>query len=181
MTDFISSLVLISILVIAGILHMLVVKFACFDFLTIPIWEKGFGRNKTWRGLLVLPVASLIGTCLVIYGLKLSKFDMTPDISEVSTLGLGLTLGLFYALFELPNSFLKRKCNVTPGKLASSQGQRILFFVLDHFDSLIGCLLVYFFFFGWHTSLTLSLFIGPLIHTLVNVILWLGRVRKEPF
>ena len=37
---------------------------------------------------------------------------------------IGALLGLFYALFELPNSFLKRRLDIKPGK--TIKGKKIL-------------------------------------------------------
>jgi CDP-diglyceride synthetase len=92
---------------------------------------------------------------------------------------LGVLLGLAYALAELPNSFVKRRLGIEPGKRPPRHAA--WFALLDQADSAIGCVLVY----GWALGLTpgtmlLLLALGPAIHLLVNYTLYLMRLRREP-
>lgn len=164
-------------LMVAGILHMLVVKWNVAPFLARPIHERGLGRNKTWRGLIVMPFFGVLGVLLTQYLFRSSPYFSM--ISEHAVL-LGALLGLAYALFELPNSYLKRRMGIPPGQLADKN--RGLFFILDHFDSTLGCILVYALLTPaqpW--QLLLALILAPLIHVAVNFSLWVFGIRKEKF
>lgn len=179
--DIFESLFLILPLIVAGVIHMLVVKFSLFQSLAIPIQASLFGKNKTWRGFVVMPPAGWMGLWIskgLSDSLSLEIFQGL-DLLVISCLGLGL--GFFYILFELPNSFLKRRAGVAPGEQASRFHQRALFFTLDHVDSLLGCVLVYALVLGPRVSVLLCLLVAPLIHILVNLLLWALSIRKEPF
>ena len=53
---------------------------------------------------------------------------------------LGALLGLAYVLFELPNSFIKRRLEIREGKTAEN-GWKWTFIWIDQIDSLIGCII----------------------------------------
>ena len=54
---------------------------------------------------------------------------------------IGFLLGLGYSLFELPNSFIKRRLDIKPGK--TTNGFKKMFFIfLDQADSVFGVCLV---------------------------------------
>lgn len=111
---------------------MLVVKRSWLGFLDIPISENLFGKNKTWRGFVFI-------TCmnsLIVYALfNLFAFNVS------SPLLLGAILGFTYPLFELPNSFLKRKIGIRPGGQHQKWGY--FFMLLDKSDSAFGVCFVY--------------------------------------
>lgn len=176
-----TSLVLITPLIIAGILHMLVVRFRILLGLAHPIWLEGFGANKTWRGLVVMPVFGIAGLGLSQLGASYAPDLWTIDFLSLPTLSAGVALGLAYVLFELPNSYLKRRMGVAPGELASTPSSRRLFFVLDHVDSLTGCLLIYLVFLGPRLEILLCLVLAPLIHILINLLLWIMGIRKNRY
>jgi CDP-diglyceride synthetase len=95
------------------------------------------------------------------------------------TLLLGSLLGFSYALFELPNSFLKRKVGIKPGQMSDKNPW--LFSVLDQADSVVGCLLVYLCFVPLNISIILGIVLGgTLIHLLFNLLLYSVGLRKNP-
>src|SRR5688572_16056119 len=88
-------------LIVAGGLHMAVVTLNLLPGLKIPIHRGWFGANKTWRGVLVMPLAAALGV-------KIASALWPSEFGGWSSLSLGFLLGLAYVLFELPNSFIKR-------------------------------------------------------------------------
>ena len=113
-----------------------------------------FGRNKTLRGMLVVPLACAAG-----FGIE----DLAGVAPLFSPLAGGFVVGLAYVAFELPNSFLKRRLNIAPGA-----GSGPVFFALDHLDSALGCAIAFLALgVAWPVVAT-GLVLGPLIHTGVN-------------
>ncbi len=162
--------------VLAGILHMVVVKFDSLSYLKIPLHQSWFGANKTWRGVLVMPLLTLLGTYLA--HLIESSFQ-TQLLRDVSIVGLGLSLGLGYVIPELPNSYMKRKLGVKPGEVSDQNPW--LFSFIDQADSVVGCVVVYALFNVGNLTLWLSLLVlGTSIHLLLNFILWGVGLRKNP-
>mgnify|MGYP001393277506 CR=1 FL=1 len=93
----------------------------------------------------------------------------------------GVLLGFGYALFELPNSFLKRRLDITPGKTISG-GWKAFFIFLDQADSIFGCALVVWLFYDLGIGLyLLYVLIGALTHIIVNMLLYVCKLRKNPF
>ena len=80
---------------------------------------------------------------------------------------------------ELPNSFIKRRINIMPGK--TDKGIKgIIFFVIDQIDSLIGVFFVLMLFNGMSLSrYLLYLFVGALTHISINLLLYGLRIRRN--
>ena len=119
-------------LLITSVLHMAVVKKDRLANLKIPIWQKGFGENKTWRGVFFVPATN---------GLFTFSICSLFGLHAVSPFLLGFTLGLSYLAFELPNSFLKRSVGIEPG--GHHPKHKYLFYMLDKTDSAFGVTLTY--------------------------------------
>ena len=119
-------------LVIGNVAHMIIVKKNYIKALSIPISSKLFGTNKTYRGFLVLPVLS----GFIAY-LNAIIFD-SLQIANRYALFIRIGLGFAYMLFELPNSYLKRKLGIPQG--TSSNKYKILQLCIDKIDSLVGVL-----------------------------------------
>ncbi len=179
MTNILLSALYLSIpLVIAGILHMVVVRKSLFKALAIPIQKSWFGANKTWRGVFFMPVLTVIGMAIV-------QFIPTGPTLPVSLvipnwIWLGLALGLVYILFELPNSYIKRRLNIPPGKRPKRFG--VWFAFWDQADSPLGCVLVYALWLDEipPTVLITTVILGPVLHLTINVSLYYFGLRKEP-
>jgi len=163
----------------AGVIHMFAVKKDWLKDLKIPVARKLFGENKTWRGFVLMPLLSALTT------LGCAGFFPFSLMEPVEILGIGWISGLAYVLAELPNSALKRKLGIAPGKLpeGSSWRQKLPFLILDQADSAIGCAIAY----GWMIpelsalSLVLCASLAPVIHLSVNLLLFAGGLRKNPF
>jgi CDP-diacylglycerol--serine O-phosphatidyltransferase len=173
----IKSLVLFVPLILGGILHMVVVRMDLLPSLKRPIHRGWFGENKTWRGVLAMPLLTIAGAYLALW-IEPSG-PLAIGFAEHSVVLLGLALGLAYILSELPNSFVKRRMGIAPGRLP---GEKKLWFALaDQGDSAIGCVLVYRLFFAidWPVILTF-LILGTGLHLFFNVALYAVGLRKNP-
>lgn len=157
-------------LLVAGLLHhFLIIPKNMFSFLARPIdagvlWKRKrlLGDAKTWRGIVVMAVGTSIAMEVLHFFLPLTL--------RVSPWVAGGAIGLAYALFELPNSFVKRRMGVPEGKGGLGLLNKILFFA-DQSDSVIGSVaslyLVY------HPTVQLAgtlLVLGIGVHTLVDLI-----------
>ena len=120
-------------LVISNVLHMFVVKYDIAKPLKITLSSSLFGENKTLRGLIFVSVVN--GTLLFMIS---TFFNLTTPINSFL---FGFIIGFTYILFELPNSFIKRRLGIAPGE--KSTEHRNLFIILDRCDSALGVSLVY--------------------------------------
>lgn len=158
---------------------MIAVKADILSYLKKPIHQSWFGQNKTWRGFFVMPLATWPGVILAQYLERV--FDLsTPLLVGHSAILLALILGLGYCLAELPNSFMKRRLGIKEGK--TSDRYKWFFVILDQADSAIGCLLAYrlVIAISWKLVIMTVVF-GTVIHLILNVLLYLVGVRKNPF
>lgn len=103
-----------------------------------------FGANKTLRGAIVMISATTLWTATTDFLQRALNLDDTLRFiprEQLSSLALGLLLGLAYILGELPNSFIKRQLDIHPG--AAAQGRaRPIFWLLDQLDSAIAILVI---------------------------------------
>lgn len=146
-----------------------------------------FGDNKTWEGVIGYIMFNTVFT--VLWGLlcgaagfeHLDFFYASHKNTVLYNLLIGVLLGIAYALFELPNSFLKRRLGITPGKTIS--GPLKAFFVfLDQADSLFGCVLVVWCFYDLGLPLyLLYVLIGAATHIIINMLLYFAGLRKNMF
>lgn len=171
--------------VVAGVLHMVVVKLHLLAPLAKPIdggrsWrgERIFGDHKTWRGIVVMVVLSALVVGLqtlahehFAWARALAYYDYGAVPWHVS----GAILGLGYVLAELPNSFFKRRLGVRPGATESPVG-----LVVDQADSVIGCVLAMYLY--WTPPLGVALLVvatGTGLHLALNgAMLWGGLRRR---
>lgn len=134
MNDIYQHLLLVILpLLMTNIMHMLVVKSDVLQVLKQPISKKLFGKNKTWRGFVFVSF---------INGIVFSVITLVFQINIQNSFLIGFILGLAYVVFELPNSFIKRRLGIAPGKQASSN--KIWFTLIDKTDSAFGVVFVYF-------------------------------------
>jgi CDP-diacylglycerol--serine O-phosphatidyltransferase len=166
------ALVLSLPLVFSGCVHMAVVKRNLMPALRVPLHREWFGANKTWRGVLTMPLATAAGVWI-------TQAVWSDAFGRWNWFVLGTLLGLAYVLFELPNSFVKRRMGIEPGKRPPRYATP--FAIADQADSAVGCALVY-----WYTlrlpasTVALLIVMGPAVHLVVNYTLYLMRLRKEP-
>ena len=158
------------------------------NYLVLSDGKRLFGDNKTWLGLTGYIILSIIFSliwgffCQIIPNLGAKNlFYSSHSNSIYFNILIGLSLGAAYALFELPNSFLKRRFDIVPGKQSNQRSwQKYFFATLDHFDSAFGTILII----GLVHPLTwdftiLYLFLSGLTHWLIVKFLYLTKMRRE--
>ena len=131
--------------------------------------------------MLPAPAVALVFTLLpsIAPGLVRALPDGWP-LSPPALTALGLLAGLGFMAGELPNSFVKRRLGVAPGRPGRTPRGRAVLAVLDRIDSILGLLL------------TLSLVVpvpvwsfahlliaGPLIHLGFSALLFAVGVKAR--
>ena len=180
--------------ILAGIANMIFCKSSLLDSVNQPIdagrqlgdGRRLFGANKTWMGFWGMVVWGLLAQLIWSYFLA-----RQPDLEKLhliyahypnklaTNFPLGILLGLAYVVFELPNSYLKRRLDISPGKTAKD-AWKYPFILLDQIDSLIGILLVLHLYISldWAQVIGLLL-VGTLTHLGVNRLLYLAKLRQN--
>lgn len=173
-------------IILGGILNMLFCKTKIYQKYNIPIdfgkTYKGkqiFGNNKTWIGFISMIVFCIITQILWGFICKLFSLQNNLYINYQNNIYtnfiLGFCFGFLYMLFELPNSFIKRRLNIKPGKTENK-----LFFVIDQIDSLIGVMLVLFFTSNINFITYLNyVILGGITHIIINLCLYKLKIRKN--
>jgi len=134
--ELLSGTVLATPLFLGAVTHGLCIRFGLLRRLALPLdrgatfrGQRLFGDNKTWRGIVAVALGSALGFLLL--GIP----------SRASALPFGLAVGAAAMLAELPNSFVKRRLAIAPGRQAG--GVRGAFFqLLDQVDVVAGAWLV---------------------------------------
>ena len=139
-----------------------------------------FGDHKTFRGFFINMVFCVLGT-LVQAGIQniaglpswLALIDYREHWLLLGTLiGLGMTIG------ELPNSFLKRRLDISPGKKRPGLGG-LCFFLWDQVDLTIGIWICIFWLVNPTVGLVLwSFLLTILLHVSISTIGYLLGMRK---
>ena len=181
--------------ILAGVFNMIFCKLGILRFLQIPIdggrtlsdGNRIFGDNKTWKGFIgyvILGVAFTVlwGAVIKNTGLNALNFFYINHENKVSfNLMVGVLLGLAYALFELPNSFVKRRIGISPGKPAKGVIKALFVFV-DQADSIFGCALVVCLFYNLGILKYLGfVIVGAATHIVFNMLLYFAHLRKNMF
>jgi hypothetical protein len=145
--------------------------------------KRVFGDNKTWRGLMVLPLAAMI--LFSVSSLLRSYYTpwMARGMWELSTIQyafLGFVGGTALMLAELPNSFFKRQLNVAPGQAPKTTLLAIFCAILDRIDSVLGALIVLNLFIPIAVTTWLwCLVFGCIVHYLLNTFLFYCKIKKR--
>ena len=143
-------------LFLAGALESFLWKTPYFEYLNRPIHPIWFGANKRWRGLVSLPITHTLSTYLLSIPEKYlfsSELDFVL-FSDFNCLVYGLLVGFVFNAAELPNSFIKRRLQISPGDESNQ-----IFYCIDHMDSTFGVLLLWHFYFVFPLHLVLVGFI----------------------
>lgn len=152
------------------------------------LWRDGkriFGDNKTRIGfgsmvaLTAAWQAAWGGVCARNGWNAMHDLYRTGRNTLARNLGVGTLCGLAYAVCELPNSFVKRRLDIRPGK---TEGGAVgtAFFVVDQIDSLLGVFLVLKLLTGtsWQRYAQF-LVLGAGTHVGVNYALYRLKIRKN--
>jgi hypothetical protein len=98
----------------APVAHAPVLKFDLLAPLKRPISERAFGRNKTWRGALMMSGGTLAAAALLSRS-AWYRGKLPPEL-RARPLLTGALLGAAVVVGELPNSFVKRRLGIPPGR-----------------------------------------------------------------
>ena len=184
-------------IIIAGVMNMVWCKVKVCDFLKKPIDfgknlpddKRIFGDNKTFKGFVGMIFLGIIFSLLwgfvsenntFIY--EHNYFYRNYESSPVYNILTGALSGIAYALFELPNSFIKRRLDITPGKNDIKGLKKIFFIFFDQADSVFGCVLVVCIFCPlpiWYYFV--YVIVGALTHIVFNMLLYFCHLRKNMF
>ena len=180
-------------LIVSNVLHMVLVKKNGLTSLCIPLNSTLFGPNKTLRGFLFVPFVNGILYLVVNWpgGWLLSglspEYYLQQDINigDINFLNLllmqasiGAVYGLFYMLFELPNSWIKRRMGIASGE--SSTSFRWFFTLLDKTDSAIGVSLFFGFLNDFNIEMMLQFFLcASSLHFGISGLLVLSKIKKS--
>jgi len=132
-----------------------------------------FGDHKTWRGLFV---ATLSGGLFFLAQLGLTS--AIPQIADwpyadirLLPWSFGFVIGAGAILGDLMKSFFKRRVRVSPGKS---------WFPFDQLDYVIGGALLGSIWvdFSWQAWIII-IFIGPILHIVVNHLAYWLHIRNE--
>lgn len=186
--------------IFAGILNMIWCKSSAFDFLARPLdnnkhlrdGKRIFGENKTWKGFFGMVLFGALSTILwgMLWGMLCKQipflqlhnylyvnFDNTLQYNLI----IGSLFGLAYSICELPNSFIKRRFNIIPGKRANG-AKGVLFTFVDQVDSIVGCVFVLNFVYKMSAIFFLFfVLLGAGTHIIVNIVLYSCKLRKNIF
>ena len=177
--------------ILGGVFNMLFVKIKVLAFLRIPIdggkslnGKRVFGDSKSLLGFIGMvlgtSIAAIICGAFLKY-MRLEHYNLIyknyPNTVYFNLLS-GALFGFAYMIFELPNSFIKRRFDID----AATRGRfpaNIATFVYDQIDSMIGVMLVL----AISAELSfpqyiLAILLGGITHVAVNMILILFKVRK---
>ena len=181
--------------ILAGVLVMLWCKLPILKAIARPIdfgknfvdGKRLFGDNKTWKGMLGYILFNTLFAVLWGFACQggalkdLNFFYQYHENTIPFNLLIGVLLGLGYSIFELPNSFLKRRLDITPGKSISGFW-KVFFIFLDQADSVFGVALVVWFFYPLGILLyLLYVLVGAATHLLLNMMLYFMHLRKNMF
>ncbi len=140
--------------------------------LGLPVHERLFGPNKTWRGLLVAPLMALLIFWLQKWAYQAGWFTGLAIIDYADfSVTFGFLLGAGAILGDLVKSYYKRKAGIRPG-------QRWI--PWDQLDFVIGGLVLGFFVYVPPVEVAFTLLVvSPFLHMAVNHVgYWLG-VRES--
>ena len=189
----ISMYLTLSSLILAGIANMIFTKTKLYKKYNKPIdffmvckdGRRIFGDNKTWIGFVSMVVFSVffqvfIGLICNYFKLnQYNEFYLLHKNTFPYNILVGCLIGFAYMICELPNSFVKRRLDIQPGK--TDKGFKgFVFFILDQIDSLIGVTFVLCLF-SKITALKYISYIvlGAITHVCINLVLFVLKIRRN--
>jgi hypothetical protein len=164
-------------IVIGGVLHMVLVSRQYCPKLAIAIYSPWFGANKTWRGMIAVPLLTAFGALCLWPINTYFNFNILGQ-SLFDLLSIGLIAGLGYVLAELPNSFIKRRLGIGAGQVPT-RGKYIVI-LADQLDSGIGFSIAYY----WYLQLSMVQALVcalsfPITALIVKRLLFMAKLKKS--
>lgn len=177
---FLQTLTLLLPILASGVFLIIVIKYKFFPRLSRPV-DNGikfrgrplFGSNKTWRGILIYIIGSIIICCALWLGIN-RGFVWVHSIFGNNPFVLGSIFGISYSMGELVNSFVKRRLRIRPGK---STG--FIQHVFDTIDGILFTIITLSILYGANWGqLILVLFLGTLIHLSTDFVMKKHKLKK---
>jgi hypothetical protein len=172
---------------LGGVSNMVFVKMPVLDRLKRPIdagrcardGRRMLGDNKTWKGLVGMVGLSALWSALIDGAIL--QFDWPVAAAPFHPALLGALFGLAYSLAELPNSFVKRRLDIAPGKNGAGWLGRA-FILVDQADSVLGCLVIALVFMPiqWVEAVAVVVLCGGL-HLVVNGLLFRLKLKSQKY
>ena len=144
------------------------------------------GDHKTWQGFMGMIL--LTGLWMIVFVWICTHMEWARNLAVVDysqwhfpadAFLYGSLWGLGYVLFELPNSYIKRRIDIAPGKNASGW-KGLLFLFMDQADSVLGCMVFMLVFYRPSPQEALMIFVlGVGIHYAVNILLYLTGLKNQ--
>lgn len=179
--------------ILAGVCNMVFVKTSLYKNHCKPIdnercladGKRILGENKTWIGFLSMIAFTILFQILWGVICKAVGWENIHEIYQVKenipiyNIVFGFFFGFAYVICELPNSFVKRRFDIPPGKSKFTK-IGVFFFVLDQFDSIFGVILVLAFLVNLSVERYFAyVALGGVTHLVVNIILYISKMRKN--
>lgn len=174
-------------LILVAVAHGLCIKHDLLKGLRRPLdlgimfrGKRILGDHKTWRGFVVNIFFCILGTLvqrqLQVHGAVPEWLGLLDYSKEALTLGILMGAGMTFG--ELPNSFLKRRLEIPPGKKRKGV-LGIGFFLLDQIDIAIGIWLFLFLLLNPGLDyILLSFLLTLVLHVGVSSLGYLLNMRK---
>lgn len=157
-------------LILSNVLHMLVVKRNILPQLAVPLNTNRFGKNKTWRGFVVVPLLN----ALFMGGL----YFLFEDGKTIEGIEVGFSFGLIYMLSELPNSYFKRRAGIPAGGMPKRFS--LLVRLADKMDSSLGITIFAAWLYELSAERSIYLFVlSFLLHAGLSLLLYQIKVKKS--
>ena len=164
---------------LGGVLHMIIVRKNRLSFLVVPVSEPLFGANKTWRGVILVPLLTMASALvLMLFESVLTEIYGQGLLPHINVLFLGFVTGVGYILGEFPNSYFKRYLGIGPGELPEKN--KYFFMAIDQLDSAIGITIMYSLVFGFSFEiLWVYVLCFPIIALLVKRWLFNNKLKSS--
>jgi hypothetical protein len=185
------GLFLILAFVLAGFLQTLWLRSRVSQALAIPLdggrkfrGQPIFGENKTLRGFVVMIPSAALAFVAVATAVSLPRGIPPPTLWQLtfpSYAALGAWAGFGFMAAELPNSFVKRRLGILPGRAPASHLTMAICLTIDRIDSIFGMLVAVTVAVPtpWMTWVCV-LALGPVIHGLFSWWLFRLGVKERP-
>lgn len=142
-------------------------------FLGFPIYEKLFGKNKTWRGLLSGTVVAIIAVYIQRLVYPMTQNIALLDYEHINIIVLGIILGAGALIGDIIESFIKRQLKIAPGESLP---------VLDQTDWIVGVLILSGFFYQWPLNVWITaIILFGLLHAVTSLTGYALGIRKHKF
>lgn len=188
---FANALFLVIAMSLAGLVHVFWLKSRWSKYFRQPLdgrfmlrGRRILGENKMVRGFIAMPLATM--GVFAFFGAVRDQLPAwfasgiwSMPLNRFALFGLACGFGFMFA--ELPNSFLKRQMDISPGEAPAKGWLRPICFILDRCDSVLGVLIVVSAIspispLTWFWALIL----GPLFHAFFSIWLYLSGEKRRP-